>query len=200
MIRGQLGRRLELQRLVPQRHIGLTDVATDSERHSSRYGADRQAESTRPGEGTTRVRLKRCDLVACLAHVGMQVLVARPSVAREHDRRTWSPGVVAKLQARAERQDNKLGGDLSTALMPKEQQLLVSMRKVRQREGILDGERAARVRGEAYQGLASASTKIHFNLLAWYEVLAGEADHRIRRQRVVVKDDPRSKPLDVEAN
>ena len=84
--------------------------------------------------------------------------------------------------------------------MPKEQQLLVSMRKVRQREGILDGERAARVRGEAYQGLACASTKIHFNLLAWYEVLAGEADHRIRRQRVVVKDDPRSKPLDVEAN
>ena len=73
LIRGQLGRRLELQRLVPQRHIGLTDVATDSERHSSRYGADRQAESTRPGEGTTRVRLKRCDLVACLAHVGMQV-------------------------------------------------------------------------------------------------------------------------------
>ena len=102
---------------------------------AGRGGQSNQANifiSTRPGEGTTRVRLKRCDLVACLAHVGMQVLVARPSVAREHDRRTWSPGVVAKLQARAERQDNKLGGDLSTALMPKEQQLLVSMRKVRQ--------------------------------------------------------------------
>ena len=97
-----------------------------------------------------------------------------------------------------ERQDDELRGDLRSALVTDEQQLLVTMRKIRQVECVLDGELPVYIRGQANQGLSASPAEVHFDLLARYEVLPGEPHHRIRRRRVGVEDDPRREALDVE--
>src|SRR5207302_9882438 len=119
-------------------------------------------------------------------------------IASKSDQRTGPSCVVGQLQTRTERQDDELRGDLRSALVTDEQQLLVTMREVRQVECVLDGELPIHIRGQANQGFSGTPAEVQFDLLAGYEVLPGETQHRIGCRRVGVEHDPRREALDVE--
>ncbi len=147
-IRRQLSRRLQLERLKPERHLGLADRASDRHRHSARDCPNRQPELAGGVERAAGVGLEFGHLGATLADGRSQRLVAGPATADEGDRRARPAGIIAELQARTERQDDELGHNLDAALLTHEQQLLVPVRQVGQVEGTAHGKLPLRVGGQ----------------------------------------------------